>query len=216
MNKMFLTLAIAAFGLCGMSAMAQDEAPACQGNKMYQPQVFTDYAFEGIILDTDQQAKMDKINEQYKPIVNGTLVRGSASCPGDSAQCKQGRKGPRPDKAQCDSAQCRKGPRPDKAQCDSAQCRPGGPRGGFRGQRPDGPRPEGPNPMMQARKEYIEQVKEVLTPDQYVVFLENIVMAPQQPQMGPGPQGPRGQKGPGRDCKGQPCPKAQCPDNAAK
>lgn len=173
MNKKLLTLAILACGAFGFSAMAQDEgimaiseeAPANPNNKMYQPQQFTDYAFEGIILDTDQQAKMDKINAEFQPIVNGTLVgpRPGQPCPGDNAQCKQTAKGPRPDKANCDSAQC-KGPRSDfKAR-----------RGG-----------QGGPQLQEARKAYAQQVKQVLTPEQYIVFLENIAFAPQQPQMGP-------------------------------
>ncbi len=191
MKKKLLTLAILACGALGFTAVAQDEglvavseeATLNPNNKMYQPQVFTDYAFEGIILDTDQQAQMDKINEQYKPIVNGTLVRGQASCPGDSARCKN------KDKA-FDRSQ---------APCDSAQCKGKGPRDGRRG----GDRPGlNPQQLQQARKAYAEQVKQVLTPEQYVVFLENIAFAPQQPQ---GPQramqAPKG--GHGQKAKGQ-------------
>ncbi|MCM1111430.1 MAG: hypothetical protein NC336_09485 [Clostridium sp.] len=45
-----------------------------------------------------------------------------------------------------------------------------------------------------ARRDYLNQMKSILTPDQYVVFLENIVVN-QQPQMGQGPKGSHGDRG---------------------
>ena len=38
---------------------------------MYRPQKFTDFAFEGILLDINQQAKMDSLNAIYQP--NGKI-----------------------------------------------------------------------------------------------------------------------------------------------
>lgn len=62
-----------------------------------------------------------------------------------------------------------------KARRDSVRC-----------QRPDSVCVKGANPRMQARRDYVNGVKQVLTPEQYTMFLENIVFMPQQPQGGPG------------------------------
>jgi uncharacterized low-complexity protein len=51
-----------------------------------------------------------------------------------------------------------------------------------------------------AQREYLGKIKNILTPDQYVVFLENIVV--NQPQDQPGRPGRPGQPGPGRPGEG--------------
>lgn len=56
--------------------------------------------------------------------------------------------------------------------------------------------------------EYIAKVKEILTPDQYTMFLENIVSMPQGPQKG-GKMGPKQNKMKARDCNATNCPKKE-------
>ena len=73
-----IALAIAAFSASGMYAQ-QDRGVNSRGDsdrsemsdKMYRPQKFTDFAFEGILLDINQQAKMDSLNAIYQP--NGKI-----------------------------------------------------------------------------------------------------------------------------------------------
>lgn len=153
MKKTIIAMALA--GCFAISAAAQDNntCPQAQNcpvaktarsgkasDKMYRPQKFTDFAFEGILLDINQQARMDSLN--------------AAMAPGQCA-----------DSACVNKACCAK----DKAR----KCR-----------RAD-------------RKEYVKKVKEILTPEQYTMFLENIVMMPEQgkAQMhSRRPDGPRGKE----------------------
>jgi hypothetical protein len=57
-----------------------------------------------------------------------------------------------------------------------------------------------------AQREYLGKIKEILTPDQYVVFLENLVVSQPQGQPGQpgqfGGPGTPGQPGPGRPGEG--------------
>lgn len=151
MIKKILSMAIIVAAACGISASAQQ-------NKMYQPQQFTDFAFEGILLDVDQQAKIDNINSAFR-------LKGQ----------------PAAENAQCDKQNCPKQP------CDSANCdQP-------KRQRNRGQMPSPANdPNM--RREYAKQVKQVLTPEQYTQFLENIAFMPQGMQRFQGADARRGHK----------------------
>lgn len=155
MNKKIITFAIAALGFCGISASAQAPADGktCSkanteqqiDNKMYKPQKFTDFAFEGILLDVNQQAQIDKINQQYQHQLG---IRGQRGQKCDSTKCT---------KPECTAD--KKADRPCKDNNKSW------------------------------RRDYAAQVKQVLTPDQYVTFLENIAFyTPERPAMAQGPQ----------------------------
>lgn len=177
-------------GVCAVQAFAQDNncpngrqvcpegnAAACAAtdnrasDKMYRPQKFTDFAFEGILLDMGQQARMDSLNAAMAP-----------------KQC-------------ADSA------------CVNKDCKVKGRKGHGR----------------MDRREYVKKVKEILTPDQYTVFLENIVMMPDQMRGGRDmrghhgdmrsrrPDGPRGKELKAvRDGKRQKDMKARVENNKAK
>ncbi len=145
MKRKFLAIAIALVTLGSATSFAQEvcgkKGRACQtqqcvdsqsataDNKMYKPQKFTDYAFEGILLTVDQQGKMDKLNADLKA--------KREACKNDTTACQKQCKGDR-------------------------KCR---------GER-----------RLQARKDYVNSVKEILTPEQYTTFLENIVFMPEQPK----------------------------------
>lgn len=76
-----------------------------------------------------------------------------------------------------------------------------------RGHNFKGHRPGAHNPGMRA--EYVKQVKEILTPEQYVVFLENIVI--------PAPQCNGDQACPNANGTRTVCPEeGNCPDKVAK
>lgn len=165
MKKKILMMAIALLGITGMSATAQtsrnnNAAQATPGamNKMRQPREFSEFAFEGILLDLNQQQRMDSLN---------AAVKANRPCQpaGD-----------------CDMASCDKKCDNQNSQCCQQQ-------GQCKGQgeaKPNGkaPKGHGMRPGMPYDKDYIAKVKEILTPDQYTMFLENIVMMPQnmQPQ----------------------------------
>lgn len=128
MNKKILALALAAVAALGINAAAQskdngkaaaktEQSQAKADNKMARPHRFTDFAFEGILLDIPQQARMDSLNAAVKA---------------QAEQRKDDERGPR--------------------------------RGGM-------------NPQM--RRDYVAKVKEILTPEQYTMFLENIVFMPE-------------------------------------
>lgn len=57
MKKKILSLAIAALAAAGFMASAQT-----QENKMYSPRTFTDFAFEGVLLDLPQQQRIDSLH----------------------------------------------------------------------------------------------------------------------------------------------------------
>lgn len=142
MKKKLITMAIATIAIFGYTATAQtvdnnaqpnQNCPmSAQNDKMHRPQSFQEFAFEGILLDMDQQARIDSLNNAM-------------------AQQRQ------------DMRQQRRERRDSLAQCeDEGKCQRNNP-----------------------QREYIGKVKEILTPDQYVTFLENIVfMQEEAPQFG--------------------------------
>ncbi len=188
MKKTIIAMALA--GMFAVQVFAQDNncrngrqvcpegnAAACAApgdrasDKMYRPQKFTDFAFEGILLDMGQQARMDSLNAAMAP-----------------KQC-------------ADSA------------CVNKDCKAKGRKGHGR----------------MDRREYVKKVKEILTPDQYTVFLENIVMMPDQMRGGRDmrghhgdmrsrrPDGPKGKElKAARDGKRQKDMKARVENNKAK
>lgn len=147
MKKKILMMAIALIGLTGISATAQttsdNAARPTPGsmNKMRQPREFSEFAFEGILLDINQQQRMDSLN---------AAVKANRPCKSDN---------------QCDQASC-------DNQCCQQQAQ-----GNGKAQKHHGMRPG-----MPYDKDYIAKVKEILTPEQYTMFLENIVMMPQNMQ----------------------------------
>ncbi|MCD8386006.1 MAG: hypothetical protein LUD17_03840 [Bacteroidales bacterium] len=174
MKKKIMTLALALLGLVGaVAAQAQTDDSAkgkCNkeqrapgdNNKMRQPQTFQEIAFEGILLDVNQQARMDSLNQAIEAQRQQRME-------------ERGPRGERPDSVG-PRQRPERGARPDSI--------------GPRGPRPEGG--EGPQARPNSRRQYIEQVKQILTPEQYTTFLENIVfMTVDQPQMGRQMQGPR-------------------------
>ena len=163
MKKKLLTIALALAATAAVSAQTQNpEEEYIQNNyttlasssglrdrgqalrasdKMYRPQKFTDFAFEGILLDIDQQGKIDAINKEFEQKREACRK----SCEANRAQCT-------------DSTACS----PDLLSIDSSADR-----------------------RSQMKRDYVTAVKGVLTPEQYVTFLENIVFMPQQ-QAAPG------------------------------
>lgn len=123
----------------GPKSECKVDGQAQQSDKMYRPQKFTDFAFEGILLSVDQQAKVDAVNAEFKA---------------------------RREQAKVERQQARMDRR---AKCDSTACQPG------KCSKPgkDGKR------LGDGRKEYVEKMKAILTPEQYTTFLENIVFMPQ-------------------------------------
>lgn len=150
MKKKFFAIAMAAVAAAGITISAQsvdnnrqkcdkpcDKENCCgqqcqagtpgANNKMGRPQSFQDFAFEGILLDLNQQQRMDSLNAAVKAQREAKMA------------ARKDQKG------------------------DRQQMR---------------------DNMRQGRADYIAKVKEILTPEQYTMFLENIVMMPQQ--QGPG------------------------------
>ncbi len=113
-------------------------------DKMYRPQRFTDFAFEGILLDMNQQARVDSLNAAMA-----------------SGRCAN---------AECANKDC--------CAASKGKCNKGRHHGD--------------------RREYVKKVKNILTPEQYTVFLENIVMMPDKAKSsqmrGRRPDGPRGKE----------------------
>lgn len=150
MKKKFFAIAMAAVAAAGITISAQsvdnnrqkcdkpcDKENCCgqqcqagtpgANNKMGRPQSFQDFAFEGILLDLNQQQRMDSLNAAVKAQREAKMA------------ARKDQKG------------------------DRQQMR---------------------DDMRQGRADYIAKVKEILIPEQYTMFLENIVMMPQQ--QGPG------------------------------
>lgn len=145
MKKKIMMLAIAAAVFCGFSASAQrsnnpkaDRANTEMSDKMYRPQSFTDYAFEGILLDVKQQARVDSLNAAFKARKEQKSCEAGKQCADSAKMCKVKASDMRRDKMK------------------AANC---------------------------GRKEYIAKVKEILTPEQYTQFLENIVNMPKPEAM---------------------------------
>lgn len=203
MKKKILAIAVAVLGTFGMVASAQ------MPDKSYKPQKFTDFAFEGVLLELDQQAKIDSINALYQP--NGPMQAANcqqAKCAKDkcaAGQCV---------KDQCVKDQCKK---VEGMVCDTAKCVAGN-RHSRHGMRPGKGQRPGAGMMrgMRPSPEYVAAVKEVLTPEQYVTFLENIVNMPmpESGRMMPGQTPNHGQKNGARICHGH--DKGQCPNKDKK
>lgn len=222
MKKKIIAFAIAVLGIFSVNVNAQDNVrgAAPMGNdKMYRPQTFTDFAFEGILLDVNQQARIDSLNAAMMP--KGVPAKNS------EVSCKDNCKG---NAEKCDGKKCDK--KCDGKKCDGKKCdkkcdkKEKGNKGENCGNCPNAQKPQrmgnmppkgnfGPAP----RKEYIAKVKEILTPEQYVVFLENISSMPQQ--MGPkmhnarGPQSRGEMVAPQRNCD-KACEKAPKLEKAPK
>lgn len=166
-----MIMALALFGLAGATASAQETTSTNSSqetqvpqNKMRQPREFTEFAFEGILLDINQQQRMDSLNAAVKA---NRPVRGeNGQCA--SAECQ---------KSDCKKADCKKGEcTAADAQCQKAgncqangkECKKGDSE--CRGKNPKGQRmlrtPYGP--------EYVAKVKEILTPEQFEMFQENV------------------------------------------
>ncbi len=163
MNRTIQTLALAVFAICGFSVSAQNQNSTCGRQTCYEttcpptagsdsrirgPQNWRERAFEGVLLSVDQQAKMDEINKEFES--RFATICSKCSCKADKATCG---------KAKCCTQDC------DKANCGRTGCDKG--RAGRRNA-----------PGFKVRSEYIARVKEVLTPEQYTTFLENIVNMP--------------------------------------
>lgn len=165
MKKKLLMMAIALVGLTGLTAFAQDSqnnnsnrpTPG-QMNKMRQPREFTEFAFEGILLDINQQQRMDSLNAAVR--ANCPEMSGRECCQNDSTT----------ERADCKKDNCKKG------DCQGAQCQNAGTSSCNRGQRsPKDHRMMRRNPY---GDEYIAKVKEILTPEQFALFEENISKMP--------------------------------------
>ena len=106
--------------------------------------------FEGLNLTPEQQTALEALRPQ------------KGQCPGDKAQCSEAKPDCK-DKAQCDKKDCKKA---DKAKCDKKD--------GKKCDKKEGVSREDRAADMKARRaEYLGKVKEILTPEQYVQFLEN-------------------------------------------
>lgn len=153
MKKSILALAIAMMGCTAFSVSAQsqdtqttDTETQAKQDKMYRPQKFTDFAFEGVLLDINQQARMDSLNAAVK------------------AQA------------------------PNREEGGNPENREGRDRGPGQDSRRDRREPRGgQHQMMPFTEDYVYKVKEILTPEQYTTFLENIVLMPYK-QGAPGNQ----------------------------
>lgn len=167
-------------------------------NKMYRPQKFTDFAFEGILLDMGQQARIDSLNAA---VASGKCC-AAKKCDAKDKCCKKCE-----NKEKCCAAKkcdakdkcCNKCENKEKC-CAAKKCDAKGKC--CKNRQGD-------------RREYVKKVKGILTPEQYTMFLENIVMMPGQAKMaqmhGRRPDCPRGKELKAmRDCKHQKdgnCPK---------
>lgn len=180
MKKKILMMAIALFGIAGATASAQEttdnnsrQETQVPQNKMRQPREFTEFAFEGIQLDLNQQQRMDSLNAAVKA---NRPVKGEGQCAAGDCQKPDCKKGDCK-KADCKKADCKKGDCTEaqaqcsesgKCQADGKDCKKGA--GECRGRNPKGQRmlrtPYGP--------EYVAKVKEILTPEQFEIFQENV------------------------------------------
>lgn len=134
MKKKIFTLAIAAIAAIGFTSLAQ-----VPQNKMYTPKTFTDYAFEGVLLELPQQQRIDSLHAAIRT-PKMQKVHAMSMCP-DSVkamhQCQQGKQ-------------------------DKRGMRPGANMGGV-------------IPGV----EYVAKVKEILTPEQFDMFMSNIQSLPE-------------------------------------
>ncbi len=205
MKKKLLMMAIALIGLTGITASAQEakdnnatRPTPGQMNKMRQPREFTEFAFEGILLDINQQQRIDSLNAAVKS--NCPEGRERACCAKDTptqcadcnkADCKKADCNKADcnkadcNKADCNKADCKKADcnKADckKADCNKADCKKAdcnqaaSPAKDCKGKGPKAHRMMRPNPY---GEEYVAKVKEILTPDQFAIFEENISNMP--------------------------------------
>lgn len=181
MKKKIIAFAIAVLGIVSINVVnAQNDSRGVSpmdNDKMYRPQNFTDFAFEGILLDMNQQARIDSLNAAMMP-------NGVPACHKSEAACKDNCKG---NAEKCDGKNCdKKCNKKEKGNNKAESC--GNCPQGQKPQRMGNMPPRG-NMGAVPCKEYVAKVKEILTPEQYVVFLENIVSRPQP--MGPNMQNVR-------------------------
>lgn len=180
--KKIISFALAAVAMIGFSASAQDQATkpcakatcskqecdkaqAGDNDRMRRPATWREFAFEGVLLSLEQQTKMDEINKEFDSKLAATCTKDS--CKADKANL---------DNKKCDKADCKKD-NCKKENCRKADCKKENCRKAKHGR-------HGAD-LFKARTEYIAQVKQVLTPEQYTTFLENIVNMPQQKLQGP-------------------------------
>lgn len=83
------------------------------------------------------------------------------------------------DSDNCKGAECTPQQEPAQQNCSQQNCNRGRHHESRRHEGCNRPAPRRANP--EKRRQYIEQVKGILTPEQYVMFLENIVMPPVPP-----------------------------------
>lgn len=209
MKKNLLTLAVAILGIGAGSVSAQDavvveeccetDAPAGGPmDRMRRPMTFNEFAMEGILLDINQQARVDSLNNAVK--ANARCGRGPADC--SSSQCNtpacQGRSCAAPNCSQqdCPNQSCAQQNCPNafESQLQDYTTMPQGnvaPKGKDGKLRKDGRNDNGgrrgamtcPGPYRGGcpyGPAYVAKMKEILTPEQYVTFLENIVNMPSQ------------------------------------
>lgn len=184
MRKRLLMMAIALIGLTGITASAQETADnnatrltPGQMNKMRQPREFTEFAFEGILLDINQQQRMDSLNAAVKA---NRPERPEGCCTNEStAKCGDCKKSDCK-KEDCKKADCKKeGCKKDdckKADCKKDKCQNAeGCANDCKDKGPKAHRMMCKNPY---GDEYVAKVKEILTPDQFAIFEENISNMP--------------------------------------
>ncbi len=177
--KKSIILAVAISAVATFSALAQNKNVCPKQNcnntcqvqtcdrqagqdRMRRPATWREFAFEGILLDIDQQAKIDKINQEFDSKCKDKGQKGQcADCTGTACPNNKGAK------AACNGDSCKHGT------CDRAHCH-------NRHNKGQANNRERIANRINLRKEYLAQVKQVLTPEQYTTLLENIVNMPQQ------------------------------------
>lgn len=186
MKKKIFSTALILSALIGFNASAQNNAP------------------EAPKCDKKEQCKGDRPDAPRAPRFNpfeGITLTAEQQSQID-ALCPQ--REARPEAKECkndckaDSAKCCK-----DAKCCKKDKKAGG-RDGVKGKR-------GNRPDKNMKAEYIKKVKEILTPEQYVVFLENLATQPQPAFR------PRHHRHEGKGPRHGECPEqGQCPQEVEK
>ena len=165
MNKKILSLALAAFSMIPVTAMAQQSAQSCSSEKSCTEQSCGKQRkgapdqFEGIQLTEAQRTRLAGVKMQAD---SAKLTRMKAR----KAECtKDGRQLPEAGKSAKQGKDCKQGKACEGQKCDSAAV-------AARKQA----RKEAMAARKQAKSDYLKQVKDILTPEQYVQFLENNYM----------------------------------------
>lgn len=162
MNRTILTLALAVFTICGFSVSAQNQNNTCARQTCYEttcpPTASSDSRIRGPQNWRERafEGVLLSVDQQGKiDAINKQFCSKAAPASCSSDSCTN---------AKCDKkSKCNKD---CKRNCCGKNARPAR-RHGRKGQL-----------NFKARSEYIAQVKEVLTPEQYITFLENIVNMP--------------------------------------